>query len=83
MEFESYASGVLRKVLVLEGATVPVGEPIAVVHGVDEDIGDEVPSAQAPETVEPSSQDDEEEQEEEAEPASSSIPLPGTIEPEP
>ncbi len=84
VEFESFASGVLRKVLVLEGATVPVGEPIAVVQGVDEDIEDEAPSAQAPETVEPSSEDEEEEQEEEAaEPASSSIPLPGAIEPEP
>ena len=84
VEFESYASGVLRKVLVLEGATVPVGEPIAVVGGVDEDIGDEAPSGQAPETVEPPSRDEEEEQEEEAaEPATSSIPLPGTIEPEP
>ena len=85
VEFESYASGVLRKVLVLEGATVPVGEPIAVVGGVDEDIGDEAPSSQAPETVEPPSQDEEEEEEQEeaAEPATSSIPLPGTIEPEP
>ena len=48
VEFESYASGVLRKVLVLEGATVPVGEPIAVVNGVDEDDGEEIPSASAP-----------------------------------
>ena len=84
VEFESYTSGVLRKVLVLEGATVPVGEPIAVVGGVDEDIGDEAPSSQAPETIEPPSQDEEEEEEEEAaEPATSSIPLPGTVEPEP
>ena len=82
VEFESYASGVLRKVLVLEGATVPVGEPIAVVDGVDEDVGEESPSSQAPEPAEPPPQD-EEEREEETEPASSSIPLPGTIEPEP
>ena len=31
VEFESYASGVLQSILVLEGATVPVGEPIAIV----------------------------------------------------
>ena len=31
VEFESYASGVLRKILVAEGSTVPVGEAIAVV----------------------------------------------------
>ena len=31
VEFESYASGVLRKILVDEGSTVPVGEAIAVV----------------------------------------------------
>lgn len=31
VEFESYASGVLREILVPEGSTVPVGEAIAVV----------------------------------------------------
>jgi pyruvate dehydrogenase E2 component (dihydrolipoamide acetyltransferase) len=31
VEFESYASGVLHTILVEEGATVPVGQPIAVV----------------------------------------------------
>ena len=31
VEFESYASGVLQTILVEEGATVPVGQPIAVV----------------------------------------------------
>ena len=31
VEFESYASGVLREILVAEGSTVPVGEAIAVV----------------------------------------------------
>lgn len=66
VEFESYASGVLRKVLVLEGATVPVGEPIAIVGEVDEDVAEESPP---PPDQEP-------------EPASSSIPLPGNVEPE-
>ena len=31
VEFESYASGVLQTILVPEGTTVPVGEPIAIV----------------------------------------------------
>ena len=77
VEFESYASGVLRKVLVLEGATVPVGEPIAIVGEVDEDVAEESPPPPDQEPVEPPSQ------EEEPEPASSSIPLPGNVEPEP
>ncbi len=76
VEFESYASGVLRKVLVLEGATVPVGEPIAIVGEVDEDVAEESPPPPDQEPVEPPSQ------EEEPEPASSSIPLPGNVEPE-
>ena len=60
-----------------------MGEPIAVVNGVDEDGGEEIPSASAPEPTGPPAQDDEEEQLEEPEPASASIPLPGTVEPEP
>ncbi len=38
MEVESMGSGVLRKVLVQPGQTVPVGEPLAVIAGADEDI---------------------------------------------
>ena len=38
VEFESYASGVLRRILVLEGATVPVGEPIAIVADAGEEL---------------------------------------------
>ena len=34
VEFESYASGVLQKILVTEGSTVPVGEAIALVGDV-------------------------------------------------
>ena len=45
VEFESYASGVLREILVAEGSTVPVGEAIAVVG--------ESASATAPPAPEP------------------------------
>ena len=38
VEFESYAAGVLRKVLVPEGSTVPVGQAIAIVGTADEEI---------------------------------------------
>jgi pyruvate dehydrogenase E2 component (dihydrolipoyllysine-residue acetyltransferase) len=38
MEVESMASGVLRKVLVQAGETVPVGQMLAVIGKVDEDI---------------------------------------------
>ena len=38
VEFESTASGVLRKMLVPEGSTVLVGDPIAIVGSVDEEL---------------------------------------------
>ena len=38
MEVESMASGVLRKVMVQVGETVPVGQLLAVVGSADEDI---------------------------------------------
>ena len=40
VEFESYADGVLRMILVSEGSTVPVGQTIAVVAEADEDLPD-------------------------------------------
>lgn len=36
VEFESYADGVLHRIIVPAGTTVPVGQPIAVVGGQDE-----------------------------------------------
>ncbi len=48
VEVESSASGVLRKLLVDEGAVVPVSTPIAVVGSADEKI--EAPQAAAAET---------------------------------
>ncbi|MEE9182700.1 MAG: dihydrolipoamide acetyltransferase family protein [candidate division NC10 bacterium] len=38
VEVEAYGSGVLRKIVVLEGQTVPVGEVIAIIAGRDEPI---------------------------------------------
>jgi pyruvate dehydrogenase E2 component (dihydrolipoamide acetyltransferase) len=38
VEFQSYADGLLRRILVAEGGTVPVGQAIAVVGEADEDI---------------------------------------------
>ncbi|MCX8212959.1 MAG: dihydrolipoamide acetyltransferase family protein [SAR202 cluster bacterium] len=38
VEFEATAPGLLRKILVAEGATVPVGQVIAIVGDADEDI---------------------------------------------
>ena len=48
VEFESTAPGLLRRILVPEGATVPVGQAIAIVGDADEDI----PEPAAPEAVE-------------------------------
>ena len=45
VEFESTTSGVLRKVLVTEGTTLPVGQTIAIVGSADEDIPDVVADA--------------------------------------
>ena len=38
VEFESYADGVLHRIIVPAGTTVPVGQPIAVVGGQDESV---------------------------------------------
>ena len=51
VEFESYASGVIHKILVLEGATVPVGQVIAIVGEPGERVPDiETATAKPPET---------------------------------
>ncbi len=72
VEFESYASGVLQTILVEEGATVPVGQPIAVV-GEEAEVTATAPAPE-PEPVvveaEPASQAPAEEEE-----AHDAIPL--------
>ena len=74
VEVESTAAGLLRRILVSEGKTVPVGQPIAIIGEAGEDIPDEMlaePAAEKPEVSE----------ERAAEPTS--IPLPAsTAEPE-
>ena len=45
VEFESVASGVLRKILVSEGTSVAVGQPIAIVGEVGEELPEVVPEA--------------------------------------
>ena len=47
VEFQSYAAGVLHKILVPEGTTVPVGRPIAIVAAEGEKVAD-MPKAAAP-----------------------------------
>ena len=74
VEFEAITSGVLRKILVPEGTTVPVGQLIAIIGEADEEIS--LPSAAqapaAPEPVEKAPPAPEPEEPEE----SASIPLP-------
>ncbi|MCO5178144.1 MAG: pyruvate dehydrogenase complex dihydrolipoamide acetyltransferase [Thermomicrobiales bacterium] len=41
IEIEAFEGGVLRKTLITEGQTVPVGEPIAIIGGEDEEIAEE------------------------------------------
>ena len=53
VEFESYAAGVLSKVLVPEGTTVAVGQPIAIVGAEGEVIPEAVPEDPAPPSEEP------------------------------
>ena len=48
VEFESYASGVLHKILVPEGTIVPVGQPIAVVGEPGEELPELVVEVAAP-----------------------------------
>ncbi len=81
VEFESTTAGVLRQILVPEGATVPVGQAIAVVGGADEDLSSaDSPSEdtaepaadmemEEPPAEDPAGERDTETQEEEKEPA--------------
>ena len=47
VEFESYASGILHKILVSEGVTIPVGQPIAMV-GEEGETVEEPPASAIP-----------------------------------
>ncbi len=51
VEFESYAAGIIHKILVSEGTTVPVGQPIAIVGEPGEQVPDvETATTEQPET---------------------------------
>jgi pyruvate dehydrogenase E2 component (dihydrolipoamide acetyltransferase) len=52
VEFESYAAGVLHKILVPEGSTVPVGQPIAIVGEPGESVNGAAAAPPAKEAVE-------------------------------
>ncbi len=76
VEFESYATGVLQRILVAEGSTVPVGEAIAVVGEGDVAVADAPePEPEMPEpAVEPEPEPVAETVEDEQEPVTA-IPL--------
>ena len=42
VEFEAYVGGVLRKIIAAEGATIPVGQLIAVIAAADEELPDDL-----------------------------------------
>lgn len=77
VEFESYAAGVVRQILVSAGNTVPVGEPIAIVGDANEaaaapeppPAADPAPAAAAEEAPQ--------------EPPSAAIPMPAAADPTP
>ncbi len=50
VELEAYESGVLKQLIVAEGGTVAVGEPIAILGGKDEAVEAETPKSAAAET---------------------------------
>lgn len=75
VEFESYAAGVVRQILVSAGNTVPVGEPIAIVGEANEAAAPEPPPA----ADEPAAAAEEAPQE----PPSAAIPMPAAADPTP
>lgn len=78
VEFESYAAGVVRQILVSAGNTVPVGEPIAIVGEASEAVAAPEPPAAAEPAAEPA----DEAQSPEEQP-SAAIPMPAAGEPTP
>ncbi len=70
VEFESYAAGVVRQILVAAGNTVPVGEPIAIVG----EAAEAAPSAPEPPAADEPAADAADEAPEE--PPSAAIPMP-------
>ncbi len=57
MEMQSLSNGVLRKIIVQEGESAPLGQMIAIVGEPDEDIADLLKQASAPSTSEPAKEE--------------------------
>ena len=79
VEFESYASGLLHRILVPEGTAVPVGQAIAIVAEEGEEVSEmPEPDAQSSETEQASADEsaEVEESKEEAVPAGAEAPAP-------
>ena len=74
VEFESYATGILHRILVPEGSTVPVGQAIAIVGAPDEVVNGA--SAAPPAAAAPAATEDEVP----VEPPKAATPLPGPAE---
>lgn len=72
VEFESYAAGVVRQILVAAGNTVPVGEPIAIVG----EAAEAAPSAPEPPDDDDAPAVDADADEAPEEPPSAAIPMP-------
>src|SRR5436853_5579025 len=47
MEMQALSSGVLRKILISEGESAPLGQPIAIIGEADEDISELLKKAEA------------------------------------
>src|SRR6266852_4768681 len=54
MEMQALSNGVLRKILIGEGQTAPLGQPIAIIGEADEDISALLKSIEAKPSSEPS-----------------------------
>src|SRR5437016_4428714 len=59
MEMQALGTGVLRKILIQEGESAPLGQQIAIIGEVDEDISSlitQAPTTEAPTTEAPTTQ---------------------------
>ena len=82
VEYESDVAGVLSRILVVEGATIPVGETIAVISDASEAAVEPAPEPEPEPAAEPAAeQAPVEEPEPEPEPVSAAIPLGAATEP--
>ena len=84
VEYESDVAGVLSRILVVEGATIPVGETIAVISDASEAAVEPAPEPEPEPAPEPAAEQApvvEDEPEPQPEPVSAAIPLGAATEP--